>query len=235
MKKNTLIILVVLFIGSISAQQRQTIYITTKLPIKFKTYIDDELQLYVECAQIKILNVPKGEKKLKVRVMTPSDQQSSITIGKSIDKDEYYRIEKVGETYVLKANPEGAKDDKTYYSRASYIPKPKTTIKDTSLKSNQTCHLTDSALNKIIIDISSIKDVKARKNLAQNLFKSKCLYTHQIKSIGYRIDDDEQRFALYQVLFLPALDRNKFSDLTNSFQSQLYANKFMNWFNDQKY
>ncbi|MFN9952469.1 MAG: hypothetical protein ACK55I_05155, partial [bacterium] len=80
-----------------------------------------------------------------------------------------------------------------------------------------------------------IKDVKARKNLAQNLFKAKCLYTHQIKSIGYRIDDDEQRFALYQILFLPALDRNKFSDLTNSFQSQLYANKFMNWFNDQKY
>ncbi|MBL7789821.1 MAG: hypothetical protein JNL75_08360 [Chitinophagales bacterium] len=234
MKKTAFILLNCLIALSNFAQQKLTIYISTKLPITFRTYIEDELQIYAECSRVKISNVPSGEKKLKLRIMTPSNQQPTIVIGKSGNKEEYYKVEQIGDKYVIKSNPEGIKEDKTYYARGSYMPKPKPAVKDTNSKNNQSCHVRDSILNKFITDMSSLKDAKSRKDYAVNYMRRKCLYTHQIKSIGYRIDDDEQRLELYKILFQPALDRNKFQDLTNSFQSQLYANKFIDWFNNQK-
>lgn len=235
MKKNTLLLAICFYILGISAQQRETVYISTKLPIKFRAYIDGELQFYGECSQLKILNIPKGEKRLSVRIMTPSNQQLGMAIAKSTEKEEYFKIEQVGETYVLKPNPDGAKENKSLFSRTSYIPKPKPAKKDTNDKSIQSCHVNDSALNKFIMDMSSLKDPKSRMNFTLNFMKRKCLHTHQIKSIGYRIDDDAQRFELFKVLFLPALDKNKFADLTSSFQSQAYGNKFMDWYNTQKF
>jgi hypothetical protein len=236
MKKNTLFVITCLFFLTAAAQQRKKVYITTNLPIKFKTYLDGQLQFAGECSNLIILNVPQGEKKLLVKVMTPSNQQPSIAIAKSSEKEEFYKIEKLGETYILKSNPEGQKQDKTFFSRTGYTPKQKPYVKDTSIKNAAaTCQVSDSILNKFIVDLGSLKNAKAKKEFALNYMKRKCLYTHQIKSIGYRIDDDAARFEMYKVLFYPALDRNKFLDLVSSFQSQKYGNMFMDWFEDQKF
>lgn len=61
--------------------------------------------------------------------------------------------------------------------------------------------MTDSAINKLILDLNNLKDVKTKKDFVVNYMKRKCLYTDQIKSIGYRIDDDMTRLELYQNLF----------------------------------
>lgn len=236
MKKNSLLLLFTFIFSFIQAQQRKTIYISTALPIQFKTYIDGELQLFSSSSSIKIANVPAGEKKLHVRVLTPSNQQASIAIGKSSEKEEFYKIEQNGESYTLKPNPNGAKEDKTFFSRASYMPvrKPAVKVKDSGAVVQTTCHLSDSLLNKFILDMGNLPSPKAKKDFTLTFMKRKCLYTHQIKSIGYRIDDDEVKFEVYKNLFFPALDRNKFADLFSSFQSQKYAIQFLDWFNAQK-
>jgi len=235
MKKNTLILVFLSILSLSSFSQKKTIYISTKLPITYRVYIDNQMQYFGEVVRIKLFNVPIGEKKLHVRVMTPSDQKPSIQIAVSSDKEEYYTILQEGDNYVLKPNPARVKDDKATYTRGSFVPVQKTFVKDTSKKDFHTCKMTDSAINKVILDLNSLKDVKAKKNFVVNYMKRKCLYTHQIKSIGYRIDDDMQRLELYQILFQTSLDKNNFTDLTNSFQSQLHGNKFIDWYNQQKF
>ena len=234
MKKNTLFIIFSFIVLTTSAQLRKTIYISTKLPIRFKAYIDSVPQFAYESSNLTIMNVPLGEKKLSVRVLTPSNPILNTVIAKNAGKEESYKIEKLGDAYVLKLNTDGAKVDRSLYTKTGYRPKPKPVTKDTSSKITSTCHLSDSVLNKFIQDLASLKNVNAKKEFALNYMKRKCLYTHQIKSIGYRIDDDAARFEMYNILFLPALDRNKFLDLVSSFQSQKYGNLFMDWYKEQK-
>lgn len=234
MKKNAFLIIFSLIFLTTSAQQRKAIYISTKLPIKFKAYIDSVPQFSYESSNLTIMHVPMGEKKLTIRVMTPSNQALNTIIAKNSGKEESYKIEKIGDAYILKLNTEGTKEDKSLYTKTGFRPKTKPIVKDTSSKISATCHVSDSLLNKFIVDLGSLKNPNAKKEYALNYMKRKCLYTHQIKSIGYRIDDDAARFEMYKKLYLPALDRNKFLDLVSSFQSQKYGNLFMDWYKEQK-
>jgi hypothetical protein len=234
MKRTTLIVLLCLLTSLSFAQQKKTIYISTKLPIKYRIFLNEELQLYGDASSAKIANVPFGEKKLSLTILTPSNQKPSLMVAKTNEKEEYYVVEQIGETYVLKSNPNGAKENKTYYSKASFIPKPKPAPKDSNAPVLHTCKISDSILNRFIVDMSSLKDAKVKKEFTLNFMKRKCLYTHQIKSIGYRIDDDMIRFDLYKILSQQCLDRNSYLDLVNSFQSQKYGNLFIAWYEDLK-
>ncbi len=234
MRKNTLLIIFSFIVLTASAQLRKTIYISTKLPIQFKAYIDSVLQFAYESSNLIIMNVPLGEKKMSIRVLTPSNQILNTVIAKNPGKEESYKIEKLGDAYILKLNTDGVKENQSFYTKTGYRPQPKPVVKDTGSKIISTCHLSDSVLNKFIQDLGSLKNAHAKKEFALNYMKRKCLYTHQIKSIGYRIDDDAARFEMYKILFLPALDRNKFLDLVSSFQSQKYGNLFMDWYTEQK-
>lgn len=234
MKKNTLFFICSLICLTTYAQQRKSIHISTKLPIKFKAYIDSVPQFSYESSNLTIMGVPLGEKKMSIRVMTPSNQVLTTVIAKSPGKEESYKIEKLGNAYILKLNPDGAKEDRSLYTKTGYRPKFKPGVKDTSSKIIATCHVSDSLINRFIVDLGSLKNANAKKEYTLNYMKRKCLYTHQIKSIGYRIDDDAARFEMYKILFLPALDRNKFLDLGSSFQSQKYGNLFMEWYKEQK-
>ena len=234
MKKNTFIFALLCIVSFSSFSQKKTIYISTKLPITYRVYLDNQLQYFGDVVRIKLSNVPNGEKKMHIRVMTPGDQKPEILIAKNTDKEEYYNIVQEGDRYVLQPNPNGTKDDKATYTRGSYMPIPRPAVKDTSGQTFHSCKMTDSAINKSILDLGSLKEMKAKKNFVLNSMQRKCLYTHQIKSLGYRIDDDKLKLEIYQALFQTSLDRNKFPDLTNSFQSQLHADKFMYWFNQQK-
>lgn len=234
MKKHILVLAILSILSSPSFSQKKTIYISTKLPITYRVYIDNQLQFFGDVVRIKLFNVPIGEKKMHVRIMTPSNQKPSVLIAINSDREEYYTIIQEGDNYSLKFNLAGAKDDKATYTRGSFVPVQKPFMKDTSKRDFHTCKMTDSAINKLILDLNNLKDVKSKKNFVVNYMKRKCLYTDQIKSIGYRIDDDMTRLELYQNLFLSSLDRNNFAKLTNSFQSQLYGNKFIDWFTQQK-
>ena len=92
MKKHILVLAILSLLSSPSFSQKKTIYISTKLPITYRVYIDNQLQFFGDVIRMKLFNVPIGEKKMHVRIMTPSNQKPSILIAINSDKEEYYSI-----------------------------------------------------------------------------------------------------------------------------------------------
>lgn len=229
------ILLLSLLALSMYSQARKTIVISTKLPIKFRAYIDGELQIYQDLTNVKIANVPSGKKMLHVKVMTPSHQVPSIAIAMSDKKVEHYIITSENNKYYLKLNPNWQKEDIIYYTRAAYIRKGLPPAVGASVAAtSHFCQLSDSTLHSIITSMAELKDPAAKKSYIMNVTKNYCLASHQLRSIGYRIDDDATRLEIYQEKYNSIIDKPKYLDLTNSFQSQVFGNKFIEWVKNQK-
>lgn len=224
--KNMTLILIFLLSAFVSNAQRATVHITTKLPITYRVSIDDQIQYYEDVSNLRIMNV-SGAKKLSLFINTPSAQTPSVSLTNS--KDQYYTIEKEGDRYVIVPLTDLTSAKKMRYTVANYIGKPKLVKLDSGYKQVHSCKLDDAQLNQLIQDIVSLNDANARKNYLLARLNKNCLQTHQIKSIGFRLEDDALKLDIYKKFFNTSLDRINYKNLLETFKTQIYANQFYEW------
>ncbi len=233
MKRKVFLLILTMACMTSHAQKWKTIYIRTNLPISFKAYIDSVLQYSYESSKLIIHNVPAGEKSLQIKILVQNNPILTTKISPSADREVFYQIEKLGASYVLNKNQKGDKEKFEGFIQTGYAPKPSAGVRDTSSRPAYTCRVSDSLLNNFVMNLAVLKSTAARKDYVLSYMKRKCLYTHQLKSIGYRIDNDQARMDIYKALFLASLDSNKYLDLVSSFQSQKFGDLFIEWFKQQ--
>jgi hypothetical protein len=233
MKKSTTVLIAIVIAITLSAQ-RKTIYLSTDLPLQYQIYIDDELQYYGLGSIYKISGLTAGKKTLSIKTYTNSHQTPSVSIGTSSEKDEYYILSKIDDKYVINKAPKGfAIKKESYPTICSYISKRPVPKLDSNYKQPHSCKIEDSMINKIITQMLLLKDAAARQNLFNSSFNRKCLQSSQLRSIGYRLDDDKEKFDLYKKYFPTCVDRVDYKNLVKTFTAQEYTNQFENWMKDE--
>jgi len=211
-----------------------TVYVTTNIPIEYQIFIDGQIQSFGLGTHYKILNVSQGKKTLSIKTNTPSHQTPKIDIATSGNKEEYYIINKDGDKYVLApCNSEFKMRSDINPILCSYIPKRAPVRLDSNYKQVHSCKISDSFLNNTILRLDDLKDKNARQIYLENSFKNKCLMTHQVRSIGYRIEDEQDRYNFYLKYYRSCVDRIEYNILLKTFNSQVYANKFDEWLKKQ--
>lgn len=226
-KLNLIAALILLSIGVWA--QRATVYIATQLPIDYQVFIDDYPQRFGYGSSYKIISVPTTAKQLSLQINTPSQQTPSIMLNTAGKKEVFYTIVKEGDKYKLvQAEHHNFLKEKRYVF-AAYIAKPKPVKQDTGYKQPHSCKVPDSVINQAITNVLLLKDNQAKQTFLASVFGRKCLSAEQIRSIGYRLDEDELKLNVYQDFYLTSLDRSNYKILKSSFKTETYAQRFNEW------
>jgi hypothetical protein len=235
MKKISLF-LAVLFISTAIIAQKKMIYIKTDINMTYQVFIDGELQSYGLGSEYKINAVTPGKKMLSIKTLTQSNQSPSIEIGTSSDKIEYYEVmmskEKKDQYIITKkaAFKFKAESNPTF---CNYIAKRIPAKLDSNYKQPHSCKVTDSIVNQTIKSMLDLKDKKAREALINSKFSRKCLESSQLRSIGYRITDDKEKYDMYMKYYKTCIDNVDYKILIETFTNQEYNNKFEAWLKEK--
>lgn len=232
MKKISLFFIIIVIASSLFAQKK-SIYINTEVDMNYQLFIDDELQSYGISSEYKLIGLTPGKKKLSIKTFTKSNQSPSIDIGTTNDKIEYYTIIFKEGKYSIVKKPAFKFKSEINTALCYYIPKRIPAKLDSNYKQPHTCKISDSIVNEAIKNMVLLTNRKSRENYLNSSFGRKCLQSSQLKSIGYRIDDDKEKFDLYMKFHRTCIDNSEFKILIETFTNQEYANKFDTWLKNQ--
>ncbi len=243
MKKTTILFFLIAFSFSNAQIQRFTLNVASSPQIEFRIYLDGELQSYTTGKNYKIAGVTQGEKELTLTIYAPTGSvSSSLKIGKSGKKEEFYRLVKKGIGYEIlnisggfKYTAENIPVLGTYIPKRKVAPVSKTPASPNYGKapvvSSQTigCEISDSMVNVLIVSLQSLKTEKAKEKLLNSTIKNKCLRSYQISAIVSRFDKDEERFNEYKKYYDICFDKSNYKNLVKNFKTMEIAKQFEKW------
>lgn len=226
---------VLLFISSSLFSQRYTIHIQSYGLEEYRVFIDNERQSIRNGLNYKIQGIPSGEKVLKVVFSSSSNREYAIKIGTTGKPEEYYTLTPKGGSYVLRLSPEsfrfGSGNMPVF---ATYTAKRKPVILDsTNNKQSHTCEISDSLINELILNLASLKDEKSKSKFQDEVLRTKCLLTYQIRALAARFEEDSMKFKEYKKHYVGCNDKNRYPELHKTFQSEIASQEFKIWLGKQ--